>query len=112
MWIRWDASLLVTRDSLLVSGDSILDTRFSILVAGDMSSAVWGEITDGDTIGEVLGEGLILDAASRARALALRFGRVASQRTAATASVTPIARPILKSFCIHRHKIKTGGKGR
>ena len=47
-----------------------------------------------------MGERFAFDAASRARALALRLGRVASQRTAPAASVTPIARPILKSFCI------------
>ena len=47
-----------------------------------------------------MGEGFALDAASRARAFALRLGRVESQMTAAAASVTPIARPILKSFCI------------
>ena len=59
-----------------------------------------GEVAGDDAIGEVWGEGFILEAAWSARACALRFGRVASQRMVPAASVTPIARPILKSFCI------------
>ena len=59
-----------------------------------------GEVAGEDAIGGVWVEGFILEAAWSARALALRFGRVASQTMAPAANVTPIARPILKSFCI------------
>ena len=72
----------------------------SLLVFGISVSGGMGEVTGEDAIGVVFGEGFILEAAWNARACALRFGRVASQRTAPVASVTPIARPILKSFCI------------
>lgn len=88
-WTMW----ILVRISSFVS--RISDFVFRISESGGM-----GEVAGDDAIGVVFGEGFIFEAAWNARACALRLGRVASQRTAPVASVTPIARPILKSFCI------------
>ena len=69
-----------------------------------------GEVTGDDAIGEVWGEGFILEAAWSARACALRFGKVASQMITPAARTVPIARPILKSFCISPTLNKSGRK--
>ena len=90
--------MFIVRCSLFVVRVSSLVTRGSSLVVRESDGM--GEVAGEDAIGGVWGEGFIFEAAWRARALALRFGRVASQRTTPTANITPIARPILKSFCI------------